>query len=60
MVQAEPILNSDNKKSSRNFSDENNDLDNSYQLVDIDKSSEYTLQTGTNFTWIMCSILFLI
>ena len=48
MVQAEPILNSDNKKSSRNFSDENNDLDNSYQLVDIDKSSEYTLQTGTN------------
>lgn len=48
MVQAEPILNSDNKKNSRNFSDENNDLDNSYQLVDIDKSSEYTLQTGTN------------
>ena len=46
MVQAEPILNSDNKKNSGYSSD--NDLGNSCQLVDIDKSSEYTLQTGTN------------
>ena len=47
MVQAEPILNSDNKKSSAYYSEDDN-LGNSCQLVDIDKSSEYTLQTGTN------------
>ena len=50
MVQAEPILNSDNKKNSL---DEGDDLGNSCQLVDIDKSSEYTLQTGTNIDQII-------
>lgn len=47
MVQAEPILNSDNKRSSAYYSEDDN-LGNSCQLVDLDKSSEYTLQTGTN------------
>ena len=48
---AEPILNSDstfNKNDMNNSSDEENNLNNSSQMIDIDKSSEYTLQTGTN------------
>jgi len=48
IVKAEPILNSDNKNDINNSSDEENNLNNSSQMIDIDKSSEYTLQTGTN------------
>lgn len=48
IIKAEPILNSDNKNDMNNSSDEENNLNNSSQMIDIDKSSEYTLQTGTN------------
>ena len=48
IIKAEPILNSDNKNYMNNSSDEENNLNNSSQMIDIDKSSEYTLQTGTN------------
>ena len=47
IIKAEPILNSDNKNDMNNSSDEENNLNNSSQMIDIDKSSEYTLQTGT-------------
>ena len=48
IVKAEPIFNSDNKNDINNSSDEENNLNNSSQMIDIDKSSEFTLQTGTN------------
>ena len=48
MVQAEPILNSDNKNSILNSSEKENNLGDSFQMVDIDNSSEFTLRTGTN------------
>ena len=48
IVKAEPIFNSDNKNDIINSSDDENNLNNSSQMIDIDKSSEYTLQTGTN------------
>ena len=48
MVNAEPILNTDNKRDINDSSDEENNLGNSSEMIDIDKSSEYTLQTGTN------------
>ena len=48
IIKAEPILNSDNKNDMNNSSDEENNLNNSSQMIDIDKSFEFTLQTGTN------------
>ena len=48
MINAEPILNTDNKRDVNDSSDEENNLGNSSEMIDIDKSSEYTLQTGTN------------
>ena len=53
IIKAEPILNSDNKNDKNNSSDEENKLGDSSQMIDIDKSSEYTLKTGTNIDFLI-------
>ena len=53
IIKAEPILNSDNKNDKNNSSDEENNLGDSSQMIDIDKSSEYTLKTGTNIDFLI-------
>jgi len=53
IIKAEPILNSDNKNDINNSSDEENKLGDSSQMIDIDKSSEYTLKTGTNIDFLI-------
>ena len=55
----ESLLNYNNNKDSingiknSNSSNDEDNLENSCQIIDIDKSSEYTLQTGTNIDYLI-------